>query len=161
MCGGLQIFAFRQCTRLVGNDVRFDAFQLGDKVIHDDDKIALDRKMSQRLHAQRVGVEIAQESLAGKTRHTVDHHAATAANRHAAGPPKRQRAVHFVLDVLQTLQHRHVVGERHRKLLEKRFFILLRLIAQDFDVDNAGAGVHRDFSIAAALAASDFSPAAP
>lgn len=70
---------------IVADDVRLDRLRAFDEVGHVDHQIALDREVAQRfdLHAADV---IAQEGFARQLRHAVDHHAAGAADRHAAGP---------------------------------------------------------------------------
>src|SRR5439155_6117555 len=133
---GLQVFALRERARLPRHDVGLDALELADEILDADDQIALDRKMRQRLDAQLAGIVFAQERLAPQLGYAVDHRAATTADRHAARPAETERAIELILDVLQPLQHRHVVGERHLVALEERFLVLLGAVAQDFDLDD-------------------------
>ena len=100
-----------------------------------DHQVALDREVRERLDAHRPGQQVAQEGLARELRLAVDHHPAAAADRHAARPAEAQRPVELVLDVLQPLQHRHVVGERHVVALPDGLGLLLRPVAQHLDLD--------------------------
>jgi len=74
------------------------------------------------------------------TRLAVDHLAAAAADRHATGPAEGQAAVEVVLDELQPLQHRHVVGERHVVALVPRLAVGFGVVAQALDGDRSCLG---------------------
>jgi hypothetical protein len=132
----LQVFALREGARLFRDDVGLDALELGDEIIHSDHQVALDRKVRQRLDAQRAGIIVAQERLAPQFGDAVDHLAAAAADGHPARPAETECAVEVILDVLQPLQHRHVIGERHLIRLEEWLVVLLGAVAQDFDLDD-------------------------
>src|SRR6185503_8905239 len=84
--------------RLLGDQVRLDARQLGDEVVDHRDEVALDGEMPQRLDADRAPV-VAQERLARELRLAVDHHAAAAAHGHVARPAVAERRIDALLDL--------------------------------------------------------------
>ena len=131
----LQVFAFLERARLGRDDVGRDGLELVDEVARIHHQILLDREVRQRLDTQLFRVVVPQKGPAGQHGLAVDHHPATAADRHAAGPPETDAAVEMILDVLQALQHRHVVAKWHVEALPERLVILLRAVAQDFDFD--------------------------
>src|SRR5262249_1783213 len=94
----------------------------------------------ERLDADLARIVFAQELVAGELRHAVHHLAATPADGHAARPPKGEAAVEMVLDVLQALEHRRVVAERHLERLEMRLASFFRVVAQPLDLDRPRVG---------------------
>jgi hypothetical protein len=72
-----------------------------DEVVDDDHQIALDREMRQRARSAPARVVDRAGRSARQLGHAVDHHAAAAADGHAARPAEGQRGVELVLDVLQ------------------------------------------------------------
>ena len=91
--------------------------------------------MVERLDLDHAVPVIAQEGVAAQFGLAVDHHAATAAHRHMAGPAEGQRRVQLVLDVGQRVQHDPVVPVRHGVALEVGLAIRLRIVAQDLEGD--------------------------
>ena len=107
---------------------------------------ALDREVRERLDPHlALRHQVAQEGVAAQRGHAVDHDSAAAADGHAARPSEGQAAIEVVLDVLQALQHRHVVGEGHLVGLVMRLGVLLRVVALALDAD-ASFGSHCNLS---------------
>ncbi|EXI74001.1 MAG: hypothetical protein AW07_02139 [Candidatus Accumulibacter sp. SK-11] len=90
LLGRLQILALRQRALFLRDDVGLDALEFLDEAFHVDHQITLDREVRQCFDAHPCRVVIAQEGLARQVRNAVDHHAATAADRHPARPAKAQ-----------------------------------------------------------------------
>ena len=140
--GRLKIFALRQRPRFFRNQVGVYALELLDESIHADHKIAFDGEVRQRFDAHGSGCQIPQECLARQRRDPVDHHSAASANRHAARPAKTQAAVDVILDLLQPLQHGHIVGVRDREGFPNRLAFLLGPKAHHLDLDRFGVVRH-------------------
>ena len=96
----------------VANDVRLNRFQTFDKVRHIDHQIALDWEITQCFHLDAFGV-IAQEGFTCQLRHFVDHHAAGAADCHAAGPAVAQVRCQVIFDIAERIQQGGLLVIRH------------------------------------------------
>src|SRR5262249_56106679 len=97
----LPVFALRQRLLLLADEPGLDRGQLAHEVTDLDDEVANDRKVAERLHANRAWRVVGQERGAGELGLAIDGHAAAATDAHPAGPALRQRAVHVILDVVE------------------------------------------------------------
>jgi hypothetical protein len=136
--GRLAVRSLLHRARHARLDPRLHARELLHEIADVHDQVALDRKVLERLDPERTGREVAQEATAGKLRLARHHHPAAAADRHAAGPAVGERAVHVILDVLQALQHGHVVRVRNLVGLEARLDVVRGVVAHDLQDDGAG-----------------------
>ena len=88
----------------------------------------IDRKVAQRLDANRPGRVVVQECRARELRLAVHRHAAAAADAHAARPAVRERAVDLVLDVIEAVEYDPLLVTGHLVLVERRLRLLFRTI---------------------------------
>jgi hypothetical protein len=130
---GLSVFVFSGFIKGIPHEIEEAALI--------DDQIADDGEMVERFDPHPARIIVAQKGVAGELRHAVDHLAATAADRHPARPAEGQAAVEMILDVLQALEHRHIISEGHLIALKTRFGIGCGIVAKAFDLDGAGGGV--------------------
>ena len=133
----LQIGTVRRRPGLFGDDVGLDALELGQEVALVHGQVAHDGEVRQGRDAQGAGVVVTQEGLAAEHRHVVGHHAAAAADRHAARPPVGEATIQMVLDVLQAIEHRHVVREGDFIRLVVRSAVGVGVVAHALDGDGA------------------------
>ena len=140
LCRCLAVGALGRCLWSAGDDPGLDAFELGQKVALVHGQVAHHRKVRQWGDLQAVGVVVAQEGGAAQYRQVVDHHAAAAAHGHPARPAEAEAAVQVVLDVLQPVEHRHVVGERYLVGAVMRLAVFVGVVALALDGDDPRAG---------------------
>lgn len=130
----LAVFALGHGLFLFSNEPRLDRFEFVHEVGHVDDEIADDGEVDQGIHANFVGIIVAQHRRASELGFAIDHHAATPAHAHSARPSKRKRAVDVVFDVVERVENDPVVPKFNLVRLLGRRVLFLRTIAQ-----------HRDF----------------
>ena len=116
----------------VADDVRLNRFEAFDKVGHVDHQIALNREVAQRFNLDTFGV-ITQEGFTRQLWHLVDHHAAGAANCHAAGPAVAQVWGQVIFDIAERIQQGGLLVVRDFIESAVRRGVHFRIVAHHFN----------------------------
>src|SRR5512133_734717 len=98
---------------VVTHDPRLDPRQLLHEVVNVDDQITNYRKVAQRLYFDRAGCVVSEEGCTRQLRLALDVHSAAAADSHAARPAIRKAGVDVVLDVIEPVEDRPILSQRH------------------------------------------------
>ena len=81
---------------------------------------------------------MAQEGRTGQLGLAVHHHAATAADSHAARPAIGEGAIQLVLDVIQDIEDDPVLVRGNLVRLKTGLIVLLRRVARNLKSDRVG-----------------------
>ncbi len=122
--------------RVAGLEPRLDRADLPPERLHVDDEVLDDRHVPHRRddgHVPRLG-DVVHPCLAGEDRGAVHAHSARAADHHPAALPVRERTVDLVLDDVEAVEERRLLG-RVDLVLAQRALALDRVVAPDLEGD--------------------------